>query len=346
MSYLKAQTGDDTGFKELIGGLLAHKEVKPHLPEGSSFTPEQVALIVIGAELTHKQFDHLCKVNAFSDSNYNSRKLITKGMREVENSLPETFFMARPFPGVCFQPVEYMRACLASDFERLEFKEGPLKDCILVMRAGDGSADNKFPMYNEAFNFPQDPHCQSIEFCHILALGRFVESVAGEKQHLSAFYEAWDDLDKEVIHAKTFKQAYGGDGSDTSKKKGMGGPAAGHFCDTCFANGTCKSKVSFIHPEIGERVRALREWEFEKCREAGKCVCSDFQCGKFLVQSVRDHAFDKYPLETMEGGRGKADGNRWDPEHMKHPRHDKIGEWAQKNAYGQAQNPPLPLLVP
>ena len=105
MSYLKAQTGDDAGFKELIGGLLAHKEVKPHLPEGSSFTPEQVALIVIGAELTHKQFDHLCKVNAFSDSNYNSRKLITKGMREVENSLPETFFMARPFPGVCFQPV-------------------------------------------------------------------------------------------------------------------------------------------------------------------------------------------------------------------------------------------------
>ena len=78
-------------------------------------------------------------------------------------------------------------------------KEGPLKDCILVMRAGD---DNKFPMYNEAFNFSQDPHvhCQSIEFCHILALGRFVESAACEKQHLSAFYEAWDDLDKEVIH--------------------------------------------------------------------------------------------------------------------------------------------------
>ena len=70
--------------------------MKPHLPEGSSFTPEQVALVVIGAELTHKQFDHFCKVNAFSDSNYNSSILVTKGMLEVEKSLLESVFLARP----------------------------------------------------------------------------------------------------------------------------------------------------------------------------------------------------------------------------------------------------------
>ena len=95
------------------------------------------------------------------------------------------------------------------------------------------------------------------------------------------------------------------------------------------------------HLLLVTRVRALREWEFETCREAGKCVCTDFQCGKFLVQSVRDHAFEDHASEAMEGGRGKADGNRWDPEHMKHPRrrHDKIGEWAQKNAYSYGQAP-------
>ena len=48
---------------------------------------------------------------------------------------------------------------------------------------------------------------------------------------------------------------------------------------------------------------------------------------------------DPAEFETMEGGGGNADGNRWDPEHMKHPRHDKIGEWAQTNAYGQAPTP-------
>ena len=104
MSYLKAQTGDDTGFKELIGGLLAHKEVKPHLPEGSSFTPEQVALIVIGAELTHKQFDHLCKVNAFSDSNYNSKKLIIiiQGHARGGELTPRNLFHGTPLPGSLF----------------------------------------------------------------------------------------------------------------------------------------------------------------------------------------------------------------------------------------------------
>ena len=90
-TYLQAQTGDEAGFidKGLITGLLAHKEAKPHLPEGSSFTLGQVALIVIRAELTHKQFDHLCKVSAFSDSNHNSSKLVTKGMPEVDNALPK-----------------------------------------------------------------------------------------------------------------------------------------------------------------------------------------------------------------------------------------------------------------
>ena len=42
-----------------------------------------------------------------------------------------------------------------------------------------------------------------------------------------------------------------------------------------------------------------------------------------------------YPSLTMENGRGKEDGGKWDPEHMQHPKHDAIGTWAQQNCYGQ-----------
>ena len=88
----------------------------------------------------------------------------------------------------------------------------------------------------------------------------------------------------------------------------------------------------------------MHEWEFEACREAGKCVCTDSQCGKFLVQHICDHTFKKYHSRALECGGGEADANQWGPEHMKHPTQGKIGEWAQKNAYGQAPTPsPSPL---
>ena len=86
-----------------------------------------------------------------------------------------------------------------------------------------------------------------------------------------------------------------------------------------------------------EKATSCREYEREACAVAGKCICTSYPCAKELIARVRKHAFDTYPSVTMENGRGKDDGGKWDPEHMQHPKHKEIGTWAQKNCYGQVR---------
>ena len=335
VDYLKDQTGE--GFGDFMTQLRAHPDVQGMGELANNKTPEEVALLVIGAHMTHSQFDRLCKQGGFRDPKYRSRYFLTEGFRAVEKSLPRIKIMKRPFPGCCFTPIDYLIDQLENDFGRLEFRPGPLHDFILVMRAGDGSNDAKKPMFNECYNLPQDSGCQSTNHCHLVALGRITESVESEKLHLGDYYESWDFPLGTQVKGKGIKQAYGGDGSDNVKKKGMGGFTAEYWCETCHADGSCKKKLSFLHPEVKDKVTSCREYEREACAVAGKCICTSYPCAKELIARVRKHAFDEYPSVTMENGRGKDDGGKWDPEHMQHPKHKEIGTWAQKNCYGQVR---------
>ena len=335
---MKEETGGEEKFGEFIADLMAHKDVREHY-KGESRTPEEVAMVVIAAQLSQNQFDHLCKHSAFIDETYSSRKLLSVGMKAVADSLPEIFFMQNPFPGCCFDPLSYLTQQLEEDGSLLEFHPGPLEDAVLIMRAGDGSGDGKFPMYTECYNLPQMEACQEVRHCHVTANGRFVESVEGEHLHLTTYYTKWDEVNKAEVEVcgakKRIVQAYGGDGADLVKKKGTAGFSSHHWCPHCHADQSCKHKLTFLHPEIKPRVQAYREWEHDGCKAAGVCVCTEFGCAKALIAKVRAHVFKKWPKLTMEGGRGKEDGNRWDPEHMQHPKHDEIGKWAQTHAYGQ-----------
>ena len=232
VEYLKDQTGDE--FEDFIAQLREHPaaDVQGLGEYGNHKTPEEVALLVIGAHMTHSQFDHLCKQGGFRDPKYRSSFFLTEGFKAVEKSLPKIRIMKRSFPGCCFLPMEYLMEQVEQDFARLEFRPGPLLDFILIMRAGDGSNDAKNPMFNECYNLPQDAGCQSTEHCHLAALGRITESVESEKLHLNDYYKTWEFPPGTTIMGKGLKQAYGGDGSDNVKKRGLGGFTAEHWCET------------------------------------------------------------------------------------------------------------------
>ena len=169
---------------------------------------------------------------------------------------------------------------IEEDGSLLEFHPGPLEDAVLIMRAGDGSGDGKFPMYTECYNLPQMEACQEVRHCHVTENGRFVESVEGEHLHLTTYYTKWDEVNKAEVEVcgakKRIVQAYGGDGADLVKKKGTAGFSSHHWCPHCHADQSCKHKLTFLHPEIKPRVQAYREWEHDGCKVEGVCVCTEF----------------------------------------------------------------------
>ena len=77
--------------------LRAHPDVQGMGELANNKTPEEVALLVIGAHMTHSQFDHLCKQGGFRDPKYRSRYFLTEGFKAVEKSLPRIKIMKRPF---------------------------------------------------------------------------------------------------------------------------------------------------------------------------------------------------------------------------------------------------------
>ena len=104
VEYLKDQTGDEFEDFEFIAQLREHPDVQGLGEYGNHKTPEEVALLVIGAHMTHSQFDHLCKQGGFRDPKYRSSFFLTEGFKAVEKSLPNIKIMKRPFPGCCFLP--------------------------------------------------------------------------------------------------------------------------------------------------------------------------------------------------------------------------------------------------
>lgn len=244
VEYLKEQVGVD--FDRYIQDFVAHGDVALALQKKHKMTMEEVAILCISADLTHQQFDTLCKKGVLLDNSRKSSRDLTEGMGCVEKSLPEAYFLCEGHPGVCFTPKEYVHRALDIDYDKLEIPES--EPNIYLMRAGDGTDDAKYPMFNEAFNFVQDPDCQCIDRCHIVCLGRITESVAAEAQHLSTFHEAWQEIPP--YRGKNIEQGYGGDGADKVKKEGHGGFSADHWCPDCFVNKACKHRLSWRHPEI------------------------------------------------------------------------------------------------
>ena len=57
MNYLKEQCGDD--FGDIMRKLIRHPDVDEHVAQHR--TPEEMAIMVIGADLSLAQFDYLCK---------------------------------------------------------------------------------------------------------------------------------------------------------------------------------------------------------------------------------------------------------------------------------------------
>lgn len=87
-------------------------------------TPEEMALLAIGANLSQEQFDHMCKKEVFGDDAYASRWLRRAGFAAVKASLPVIMFLAEPFPGCCFNPADLVPRVLEVDGGRLEFRAG------------------------------------------------------------------------------------------------------------------------------------------------------------------------------------------------------------------------------
>ena len=135
VSYIQNQTGDD--FSEFIRDMLQHEEVAAVIQDADSKTPEDMALICIGAQLTHDQFDYLCKKRVLKDTSFNSKFKLSEGFDAVQASIPEIKFLCRPFSGCCFDPYEYLSYCLNTDFSRLEFRPGK-ETQILVIVYGQG----------------------------------------------------------------------------------------------------------------------------------------------------------------------------------------------------------------
>ena len=93
VDYLKEETGE--GFDDFVKSLLRHPAVAAAGDHVVHKTPEEVALLVIGASFTHEQFDHLCKAGGFVDPRYRSSYHLTAGFNKVEKRLPSirsTFF--------------------------------------------------------------------------------------------------------------------------------------------------------------------------------------------------------------------------------------------------------------
>lgn len=336
---IKSVTGDDH-WPKLAQALIERPQFQDALQVQESTrwrTEEEWALVVIEAELTYDQFDTMAKRAALGDPRVKSWWPLLAGMRAVEAQLPPIRWLIEGKPGVCVDPPDLFEAVLTQFFDRLEFK-GSQQDKLFVVRAGDGCNEGKgeFPMYQEAFNLPQDPDCQSPLHCFVTALGRIIESVDDEKKHLSTFCKRWVMV--KAFRDKVVVQVYVGDGSDLSKKVGMGGQGATCFCFRCMAKmkdrqrraktGSAQVRADFQH---------LREYERPQCKLAGHCVCEHKTCAVSLVRKVRAHAIATWPKDCEDTHEGKKD-----PDAMNNDRHEAIGTWAQKNAHGQLRTP-MPL---
>ena len=193
VAYVEAQTGEFFGeFMLNIFNLpmVIERMAAMHPPDMSS---EELALLAIAADLTHEQVDILCKKGRLLGTKAKSSSTLTAGLKVVEKTLPSMYRLKEGFSGVCFKAGEYVHRALDVDYDKLE-SSADASLYIFVMRAGDGSADCKYPMFNEAINFVQDPDCQCTSRCHVVALARLAESVASEIVHLSIFHEGWDDI--------------------------------------------------------------------------------------------------------------------------------------------------------
>lgn len=170
ISVLSSVWSADSGWRQTLACRLV-KDMEVSIPGVNTITPEECALCVIETDLTFGQFDALGKRGLLRDPAIQSRWPLKEGFKA---GLPECMWLRAGYPGVCYDPTTYVPRMLDAVWDQLIFL-GDMQDAILLVRAGDGTSEGRdYPVYLEAFNLPQDPHCQRPENCFVTAMGRIV----------------------------------------------------------------------------------------------------------------------------------------------------------------------------
>jgi hypothetical protein len=288
MHFIKTHQPDSWGnFLEDICKTPDAKELVTSLGE-DTLDPVEIALLVVGAGLTHKQFGYLANRGALSGTKARSRYVLARGMKELEKQIPKMYYLTRGYPGCCFNPKEYVRMLLHNIVDELNLAPG---EKIILAWKEDGTPEGKFkkyPMLATCLNLPQQADCQSIKNCHVLAIARCSESAEAERKHFGQFHALLVGLDSFEGHPLVHVQV--GDGSDCTKKCGLMGTAATYPCFRCIAmrnkSADHMAMPSWRFPECQACVVQERHYLRPECKAQGKCVCAHEDCAKHLAEKI------------------------------------------------------------
>ena len=300
LAYIRDRTGND--YEAFMRTLMTRPEVTGLVSIGRTVTPEQAAMLVVGGNLTNAQWEHLCKSRCLADASLKSMRVVNEGLQELEKLLPPLGYLVpdagnpavSKFCGCAYDPEKYIGMILQETVDDLDL-QGEFSKTIVAALADDGASEGKtveYPMLLETLNFVQDGACQSLLKCHVLALARCSESHANEMAQFDAYHSKFSAITKWGDYDLVF--VYVADGSDLSKKMGLGGQQAHCPCTRCFAIRTpvnAKEPVDHCqmlswlpeHATCLPYVKKLREYERTECKRAGRCVCGGF-CAKELAR--------------------------------------------------------------
>jgi hypothetical protein len=330
LKFLKASQPDC--WKQFMQEVMESKEVEKVVNESESLGPEQLALLVVGAQLTHAQFGFLAHKGQLAGTEAKSRYVLTDGFKRLEAELPSLKFLAQHYPGCCYEPEDYITRVLDMHIESFELADGAP---IIVVWKEDGTPEGavkKYPMLATCVNFPQQQNCQSLENCHVLAIARCAESAESERKHFGVFHRRIMGMaeykGRKLLHIQV------GDGSDMSKKCGHMGQSATHPCFRCFvrkqkAKGVDElQKLSWqADPQVDadylERVKRERHYERPECARAQKCVCAHKDCAKYLAADIESKF---QPDSLLTNSKNKLE-------------HAKRNNYANANCGGQVRAP-------
>lgn len=131
-------------------------------------------MLVVGGNLTNAQWEYLCRSRNLADDKLKSMSIVNKGLRELEAYLPTLDFLIPGYPGCAFDPEKLIDIALSKCIADLEL-DGEFSKTIVAALADDGASEGLtklYPMLLETLNFVQDPNCQSVLKCHVLAIAR------------------------------------------------------------------------------------------------------------------------------------------------------------------------------
>ena len=115
--------------------------------------------------------------------------------------MPKISYLKHGYPGCKFSPAAYLTVAITrilaltstgSEGAGVLDMPATLKGKFVVNLAKDGAPEGrckKHPMMLVCVTFPQDPQCQQLKNCHLLAMARCTESAGAERLHFGSFYK-------------------------------------------------------------------------------------------------------------------------------------------------------------